>query len=102
MGLSIGSLGKRRRCLVRFFVQTSSSNLICILREYVESDDTPMSLKATAKVLGVSIGYLEYRFPAQVRLIVDGHQSYLGQDHMRKVYLAQTQALQYFLDISEN
>jgi AraC-like DNA-binding protein len=72
------------------------------LKELNESDDTPMSLKATAKALGVSIGYLEYRFPAQVRLIVDRHQSYLDQDHLRKVYLAQTQALQYFLDISEN
>ncbi len=72
------------------------------LKELNESDDTPISLKATAKALGVSIGYLEYRFPAQVRLIVDRHQSYLDQDHLRKVYLAQTQALQYFLDVSEN
>lgn len=72
------------------------------LKKLNESDDAPMSLKATAKALGVSIGYLEYRFPAQVRLIVDRYQSYLDQDHLRKVYLAQTRALQYFLDVSEN
>ncbi len=72
------------------------------LKKLNESDATPMSLKGTAKALGVSVGYLEYRFPDQVRLIVDRYQSYLDQDHLRKVYLAQTRALQYFLDVSEN
>jgi hypothetical protein len=72
------------------------------LKELSESDVAPMSLKSTAKKLGVSVGYLEYRFPAQVRLIVNRYQSYLDRDHLRKVYLAQTRALQYFLDVSEN
>ncbi|GAB1260336.1 TniQ family protein [Aurantivibrio plasticivorans] len=58
----------------------------------------PLSLKATAKKLDVSVGYLEYRFPDIVRKIVDRYKEYSEKEHLHKIYHAQRKALDYFLD----
>lgn len=60
----------------------------------------PLSLKATAKRLGVSVGYLEYRFPVQVHHIVDRYRTFITERQQQKRRLAQERALQYFTDRS--
>lgn len=68
-----------------------------------ESDqsDEPMSLKATARWLGVSVGYLEYRFPVQVKAITARYKHFKQVEHLKKLYLAQRRSLEYFLSESE-
>lgn len=64
-------------------------------------DRTPLSLKATARELGVSVGYLEYRFPVQVKEITTKYKQFKQAEHLRKIYLAQKRSLEYFLSASE-
>ncbi len=64
-------------------------------------EKTPLSLKATAKELGVSVGYLEYRFPTQVKEITARYQHFKQVEHLKKIYLAQKRSLEYFLSESE-
>lgn len=61
-----------------------------------------MSLKAVARELGVSVGYLEYRFPVQVRHIVDRSSRFHAEQQLRKRRLAQQNALRYFTEESGN
>lgn len=62
---------------------------------------TPLSLKATARKLNVSVGYLEYRFPTQVREITARYQHFKQVEHLKKIYLAQRRSLEYFLSESQ-
>lgn len=62
----------------------------------------PMSLKAVAREVDVSIGYLEYRFPVQVRHIVDRNNAFLAHQKLQRRRLAQEKALRYFAEGSEN
>ncbi len=66
-----------------------------------DKDDEPMSLKATARWLGVSVGYLEYRFPVQVKQITSRYRHFKQTEHLKKIYLAQRRSLEYFLSESE-
>ena len=66
-----------------------------------DQGDEPMSLKATARWLGVSVGYLEYRFPVQVKAITARYNHFKQVDHVQKLYLAQRRSLEYFLSESE-
>ncbi|WP_028884906.1 TniQ family protein [Teredinibacter turnerae] len=66
-----------------------------------DQDDEPMSLKATARWLGVSVGYIEYRFPVQVKQITSRYRHFKQTEHLKKIYLAQRRSLEYFLSESE-
>lgn len=72
------------------------------LRELMADEVEPMSLKAVARKLDVSVGYLEYRFAVQVRHIVERHSKFLAEQQLRKRRLAQEKALRYFAEGSEN
>lgn len=68
------------------------------LNQFISDEVEPMSLKAVARKLNVSIGYLEYRFPHHVRSVVDRNFAFQeGQKHQRR-RLAQEKALRYFVD----
>ncbi len=66
-----------------------------------KSDSEPLSLKATARHLGVSVGYLEYRFPTQVKRITTRYKHFKQVEHLKKIYLAQRRSLEYFVSASE-
>lgn len=72
------------------------------LRELMADEVEPMSLKAVARELDVSVGYLEYRFAVQVRHIVERNSKFLAEQQLRKRRLAQERALRYFAEGSEN
>ncbi|WP_018414510.1 hypothetical protein [Teredinibacter turnerae] len=67
------------------------------LRDNLNFNENPLSLKETARQLDVSVGYLEYRFPAQCKDIVRRYMLYTQQEQLRKRYLAQSKALEYFI-----
>lgn len=58
--------------------------------------DNPVSLKEAARVLDVSVGYLEYRYPNMVREIVNRFSAHREQLKIYKRYKAQEAALRYF------
>jgi hypothetical protein len=62
----------------------------------------PLSLKGTAKELGVSIGYLKYRFPVQVEEITTRYKLFKEEDYLKKIYLAQKRSLEYFMSRAGN
>jgi len=66
-----------------------------------DQDNEQLSLKATARRLGVSVGYLEYRFPVQVNEITARYKHFKQVEHLGKLYLAQRRSLEYFLSESE-
>lgn len=76
--------------------------VLCKLRELMADEMAPMSLKAVARELDVSVGYLEYRFAVQVRHIVERNSKFLRDQQLRKRRLAQQKALKYFAEGSED
>lgn len=66
-----------------------------------KNEHVPLSLKATARKLGVSIGYLEYRFPTQVKEITSRYKQFRQAEKLKKIYLAKKRSLEYFLSESE-
>lgn len=65
------------------------------------SSDPPMSLKSAACRLGVSVGYIEYRFPAYTKIIVEKYRKYQQTISMKRRYRAQVAALRFFSDDSK-
>jgi len=57
----------------------------------------PPSLKALARALGVSVGYLEYRHPVLVRDIVTRHAEHEEHERLKRIYKAQRVAMDFFL-----
>lgn len=66
--------------------------------DYLDTQEIPPSLKQVARFAGVSIGYLEYRFPCLVRRIVESHKAYCDQKSLVNRYQAQAAALRFFID----
>lgn len=56
----------------------------------------PPSLPALARQVGVSVGYLEYRFPALVTQVVSKHQAFRYQVRLRKIHHAQVESMKFF------
>lgn len=89
------------------FMETSSKfkrdhrAILKKLARLLKSKVDPLSLKATAAELDVSVGYLEYRFPEQVKQLVSRHQAYIEQQKLAKKRLAQSKALEYFAGCDE-
>lgn len=71
------------------------------LNRFLSDDVEPMSLKAVARELDVSIGYLEYRFSHHVRRIVDRNHAYQEDLKQQRRRLAQEKALRYFVNGNE-
>jgi Ribosomal protein S27. len=89
------------------FLETQRKNhrdhqkMIYQLNDLASSASPPLSLKAVARRLAVSVGYLEYRFPNHAKLIVDKYRAYQLRLSMQKRYRAQVAALRYFGDNSK-
>lgn len=64
--------------------------------------NTPLSLSKIALLVGVSVGYLEYRFPSLVRQIVDEHQQFLKDERHKTLQRAQLVAMRFFFDEQHN
>ncbi len=64
----------------------------------LERFDSPPTIKAVARSVGVSIGYIRYRYPVLLSEIVKTHQDYLAKQQLHKIYIAQKMALSYFMD----
>ncbi len=58
----------------------------------------PPSLKEVARLIEVSVGYLNYRYPVIVKTIVEKHQKYEANLMRQKRYRAQEFALKFFID----
>lgn len=68
------------------------------IRRYIEKCVPPPSLKQVAKATGVSVGYLEYRYPVLTTKIVNEHADYVTREKLIRRYKAQEAALKYFCD----
>lgn len=90
------------------FMETSSKfkrdhrAILKKLARLLKSKGEPLSLKATAAALDVSVGYLRYRVPEQVRQVVDRHQAFIEEKKLKNKRLAQSKALAYFAGSAEN
>lgn len=69
-------------------------------RRYLRGCDTPPSLKQVARELGLSVGYLEYRFPVLSKKIVTEHSDFVSREKLKRIYRAQEAALRYFCALS--
>ncbi len=58
----------------------------------------PLSLKALSSHVGVSKGYIEYRFPVIKNQIVEAHSNYVKEKSFRNLQQAQAKAMAYFFE----
>ncbi|PHS63810.1 MAG: hypothetical protein COB09_11275 [Thalassobium sp.] len=58
----------------------------------------PLSLKALAKYVGVSKGYIEYRFPVVKNQVVAAYADYIKEKNYRNLHQAQAKAMAYFFE----
>jgi len=56
-----------------------------------------LSLKEVARRVAVSVGYLEYRFPALVRQIIRDYRDFKEREKIRQIHSAKQAALMYFV-----
>jgi len=67
------------------------------LQKILSDENGCPSLKEVARKIKVSVGYLEYRFPALVSSIVTKHQELVEHNKLRQMYYAQSYALSFFV-----
>ena len=72
------------------------SAIIKKVRRIIKKSSSPPSLKELARLAGVSVGYLNYRHPVLVSIVVEAHVEFEKKERQKKLYLAQTKALEYF------
>jgi hypothetical protein len=70
------------------------------LRGYLGSSARPKPIKEVAVDLGVSVGYLRYRYPTALSALVKRHQAMIAAQRQRTREEAVNSALQYFTDSS--
>jgi len=58
----------------------------------------PPSLKCLAEKVDVSVGYLDYRHPLLAKSVVKEHQEFVDRMQQKKLYRAQSVALNFFND----
>ncbi|MEZ5506445.1 MAG: TniQ family protein [Gammaproteobacteria bacterium] len=68
------------------------------IRRYIEKCEIPPSLKQVAKETGLSVGYIEYRYPVLTKTIVNEHANHVTREKLIRRYKAQEAALKYFCD----
>jgi hypothetical protein len=68
------------------------------IKEIIESQQHPPSLKKVARLAEVSVGYLEYRFPDLVRKIVERYSAAREQEMEDKRLRAKCCAISFFVD----
>lgn len=68
------------------------------ISEIRRKSHTPLPLYRVAEQAGVSVGYLEYRYPGLVRDIVDTHRRHSEQDRQKTIQRAQSVAMRFFVD----
>lgn len=66
------------------------------IMEALESTSKPVSLKALARNLDVSVGYIEYRFPLLVRKIVQRNTAYIARQKEKRRLDARRCVLEFF------
>ncbi len=79
-------------------VQHNHKKILADLTLLLESWTIPHSLMYVANQLGLSTGYLCYRFPQISKEISYEYCEYQEREHLKKIYHAQKMALQYFVD----
>ncbi len=67
------------------------------IKAAVRKSPEPMSLKALAGKVGISVGYMDYQHPALAAEIKLRHREFQAQKQLRKTYQAQRIALDFFL-----
>jgi hypothetical protein len=73
------------------------AKIVKALRGIVEGSFAPPSKKQVALQLGVSIGYLEYRFAALMARIVKNHHDLAESERLHRKLQARRAALEYFV-----
>ncbi len=68
------------------------------LNKFFLKAEKPLSLKGVSERLCVSVGYLQYRYPALCSVIVDQYKDHKQHLQLKKIHLAQKLALSYFFD----
>jgi len=79
--------------------KTKKDHMVVLNRIRVElkNNRTPPSLRALARQVNVSVGYLEYRHPVLVANVVRRHKLYSDELMLKKLHRAQSSALDFFL-----
>ncbi len=68
------------------------------IRRELKMAEQPLSLHELAREVGVSVGYLDYRFSALAKSVVKNHKDHVEHEMLRKRYHAQASALAFFLE----
>jgi len=68
------------------------------INNFLSSQSNPPSLRRTAKYVGVSVGYIDYRFEELSKKIKKEHQEHKSRLMLKKKYKAQKAALGFFLE----
>lgn len=64
---------------------------------YLNKNPEP-SLRRVCRDNGVSVGYMRYRHPQLVNMIVNNYKEKVVKDRLKKVYYSQKKAIEYFFD----
>ena len=72
--------------------------LLKLIMKKLDGFEEPPSIKSVAIAVGISVGYIRYRYPVLLKKIVKNHQEYLAKQRLNKIYTAQKMALSYFID----
>jgi hypothetical protein len=66
------------------------------ITDYIDSSDKPFSIVQLSSAVGVSKGYLEYRFPELCVNLIKARKYYVQEQKLKNIYYAQSFALDYF------
>ncbi|WP_289083745.1 hypothetical protein, partial [uncultured Spongiibacter sp.] len=77
--------------------QRNHEKVLSALQKLLSSEGCPPSKKEAARKLGVSVGYLEYRFPAVISRVVQNHREFVESQRRARKLEARRAALEYFV-----
>ena len=68
------------------------------LEQIAPTHEPALSLRVLVRWGGVSVGYIDYRFPDLAKRVIEQHPRYQQREQLVKQYRAQAAALQFFTD----
>jgi len=79
-------------------IKKNHSRILIKIHKYLSDQDCPPSLRQVAEYVGVSVGYLEYRYKDLAKKIIIEHREYQCKIMLHKKYHAQKMALDFFFN----
>lgn len=90
--LPIGYLEPERK------VKKDHEKILKHINKLLRRSATPIPWRKISEKVGVSVGYLDYRYPLLAKDVKRRYENYIQKERLKKIYTAQKVAMQYFFD----